>query len=448
MVLSVGGNSQSTTYSGALGGSGSLTKIGGGLLTLSGANTFTGDTAVSAGGLNLANQNALQNSTFTGGNGTLSFDATVSGHAFTFGGLGGQSDIVLMDTAWNPVALSVGNNNQSTTFSGNISGGGSLTKVGSGTLTLNGGISGAISTVISDGTLALGNLNALAGSTVNMNGGALGFGTMPVPTPVTLGGLTGAGPLTLANDSSQPVVLSVGGNSQSTTYSGALGGSGSLTKIGGGLLTLSGANTFTGDTAVSAGGLNLANGNALQNSTFVGGSGTLSFDANVGSHAFTFGGLGGQSDIVLMDTAWNPVALSVGNNNQSTTFSGNIDGGGSVTKVGSGTLALNGQIAGAVGVIVSGGTLNVTGSLANNGAGSVFVQSAGTSFGGGDPTITRSVAASGGYAGLGSTIKGSDFAAPSIAQIVAGTASAATNVSMSWRNRSSSEGTQGGGRPD
>ena len=161
-----------------------------GTLTLSGANSHTGDTAVNQGTLNLANQNALQNSTFTGGNGTLSFDATVSGHAFTFGGLGGQSDIVLMDTAWNPVALSVGNNNQSTTFSGNISGGGSLTKVGSGTLTLNGGISGAISTVISDGTLALGNLNALAGSTVNMNGGALGFGTMPVPTPVTLGGLT------------------------------------------------------------------------------------------------------------------------------------------------------------------------------------------------------------------------------------------------------------------
>ena len=109
-----------------------------------------------------------------------------------------------------------------------------MTKVGSGTLTLNGGIVPAVGTVISGGTLALGNPNALVGNTVNMNGGALGFGTMPGPIPVTLGGLTGVGPLTLTNDSSQPVMLSVGSNNQSTTYSGILGGSGSLTKIGGG----------------------------------------------------------------------------------------------------------------------------------------------------------------------------------------------------------------------
>ena len=87
---------------------------------------LSGPTAVNGGVLNLANQNALQNSTFSGGNGSLTFDASVSSHAFTIGGLSdgdyGGGNLWLQDNAGNPVALSVGNNNQSTTFSGQING--------------------------------------------------------------------------------------------------------------------------------------------------------------------------------------------------------------------------------------------------------------------------------------------------------------------------------------
>ena len=67
-------------------------------------------------------------------------------------------------------------------------------------------------------------------------------------------------------------------------------------------------------------------------------------------HAFTFGGLSdgnyGGGNLYLQDNAGNPVALSVGNNNQSTTFSGQIDGprGSSFEKIGSGVLTLGGQI--------------------------------------------------------------------------------------------------------
>ena len=86
-----------------------------------------------------------------------------------------------------------------------------------------------------------------------------------------IGGLKGSGDLPLPNTGS----LTVGGNNQPTAYSGALSGPTQLQKMGSGTLTLSGANTYTGDTMVYQGVLNLANQNALQNSTFDAGYGGI-----------------------------------------------------------------------------------------------------------------------------------------------------------------------------
>ena len=56
-----------------------------------------------------------------------------------------------------------------------------------------------------------------------------------------------------------PINLVVGSNNASTTYSGAISGSGSLTKAGGGILTLSTAiNTYSGGTIVNGGTLAFA----------------------------------------------------------------------------------------------------------------------------------------------------------------------------------------------
>ena len=71
---------------------------------------------------------------------------------------------------------------------------------------------------------------------------------------MTLGGLKGL------RDWSPGVAVSVGNNGQDTTYSGVLKGTyTSLTKTGAGTLTLSGANSYSGNTIVNAGML-LVNG--------------------------------------------------------------------------------------------------------------------------------------------------------------------------------------------
>src|SRR5437660_11615478 len=69
--------------------------------------------------------------------------------------------------------------------------------------------------------------------------------------------------------------LAVGSNNTSTTFSGVIrdgglggGAGGSLTKVGTGALTLSGANTYIGGTAISNGTLVVNNFNALGNGNF------------------------------------------------------------------------------------------------------------------------------------------------------------------------------------
>ena len=121
---------------GCISGPGNLFKTDGGILTLAGANTFSGIASVGGGELLLANPGALSGSTFdTSGGGTLSFGTLTSAG---FGGLQGSGNLALNNSRRGAVALSVGGNNASTTFSGGLSGIGSLTKIGDGMLTVTG----------------------------------------------------------------------------------------------------------------------------------------------------------------------------------------------------------------------------------------------------------------------------------------------------------------------
>jgi uncharacterized protein YhjY with autotransporter beta-barrel domain len=207
-------------------GTGSFVQAGSGTFTITAADTFSGTTSVTGGGmLNLSNSLALQNSTLiTGGTGIV-FDSSVGSHAFTLGGLSGSTDLALQDNAGtpNPVALTVGKNNASTTYSGVLSAGGSLIKVGTGTFIVTGNSTYTGTTTITAGTLQFG------------SGGA--------------SGRPGSGNI-IDNAS-----LVINRSDAVTDNTSVISGSGSVTQVGTGSLTILTQNTYTGGTIVSAGAL-------------------------------------------------------------------------------------------------------------------------------------------------------------------------------------------------
>jgi outer membrane autotransporter protein len=140
-------------------GSGSFNKAGAGTLTLAGSNAYAGGTTISAGTLQLGN--------------------------------GGTSGSIVGDVA-NNGALAF-NRADNMTFSGAISGGGSVTQAGAGMTVLNAGNAYSGGTIIAAGILAVGDAShanaALSGggNTVISSGAALG-GYGSVTGPVTNGG--------------------------------------------------------------------------------------------------------------------------------------------------------------------------------------------------------------------------------------------------------------------
>ena len=155
----------------------SLVKASSGTLVLNGANSYTGPTTLTAGVLQLGNANAAQNSTVSVNvSGGLAFSAGAGG-AFTLGGLAGAGNVSLQDTASGASRLPWAGMAPSTTYSGVLSGSGSLDKVGSGQLALTNRSSFSGGTTVNGGTLQLnvgGNAGALAaGAPITVNSGGL-----------------------------------------------------------------------------------------------------------------------------------------------------------------------------------------------------------------------------------------------------------------------------------
>src|SRR5262249_5209874 len=124
--------------SAAVSGTGGLTFAGGNYWAVNGANTYTGPTVVNSTGNNfLAATNTLPSTTALTVTTNLSLAPTsnVGGvvpgnYSQSIGSLAGPTaGVINLGTA----TLTTGNDNTDTTFSGNLTGSGGLTKVGSGT---------------------------------------------------------------------------------------------------------------------------------------------------------------------------------------------------------------------------------------------------------------------------------------------------------------------------
>jgi len=310
---------------------GGLTKNGSGTLTLTGTNTYAGATTINAGTLESAKVVALNTtSAITVNNaGTL---------AVNFGGASdyAASDVVTLlgKTTFGATttAFAFDTTNLSGTYGNALTMAAGLAKLGSNTLTLTGTSTYTGATTISGGILQIAD-GVLPSSSVITNNAAL------VYTPVINSG----------------------------TCPNTINGTGTLTVNGSNTLTLSGSNSYTGATTISSGTLILAGANAVQNSIVTSSvANGLVFNSGIG--AFNFGGLSGSSSLALTDAGGAPVALSVGGNTGSPTYSGVLSGSGSLTQSGIGTLTLTGSNTYTGATIVANGGLTVNGtagSLAN-----------------------------------------------------------------------------------
>jgi autotransporter-associated beta strand protein len=151
---------------------GGFNKTGAGVLSLTSANTFSGDTKVTAGTLILGNSNTLQNSALdTSGAGAI----TITGlNALTLGGLKGSTNLTSVITTGSGSLYSLTLNpgtGVTNTYSGVISDGSqlSLTKTGLGTQVLTGTNTYSGATTIRTGMLSIGStgtINSTSGVTI------------------------------------------------------------------------------------------------------------------------------------------------------------------------------------------------------------------------------------------------------------------------------------------
>lgn len=360
-------NSGTVTFSGILGGSGgnennlALTKTSAGVLTLSGANTYTGGTTISAGTLAISAANNLGATagTLNLGAGTLQATANIS-----------SSRTINLTDATSAISINTG---ITYTDSGVISGSGALNLTGLGNLLLS-GTSNTYSggTFIKSGVLTLGSTNALPTTTALTLGNGGGGKLVLNGFSQTLSSLTsGTGTNSIISGKSGAAAVLTVNNSSDTTFAGILGGTGAnennfaLTKTGSGILTLSGANTYASTTTISAGTLRIGSATALpsgpgKGNVSIGGSGTLDVNGN----SITINGLTGTG---LVTTSSGVKTFTVGSNDQSSTFSGVIqDGGGTISlaKTGTGILTLSGANTYSGATTVTAGTIKIGNTLA------------------------------------------------------------------------------------
>ncbi|MBQ0931872.1 beta strand repeat-containing protein, partial [Ideonella alba] len=335
-----------------------LTKTGAGTLALNGSASFDGSFTVSNGVLAVGSSGLLNSQ------GALVVDAAggvTLGSAQSVGSLAGAGQVDLQGQR-----LTVGANNASTTFSGDLlstgTATGGLTKVGSGNLTLSGSASHQGSTQVLAGTLTAASSQALsAGSTVNVAAGA----TLDLDASATAGALSGEGAVKLDS-----FTLTAGGNGASTSFSGSFSGgdASQLVKQGSGTLSLAGSSSATGQVTVAAGTLALASAGAVGAMGVQVDAGTtlaLQTDASIGS-------LAGAGQVGLGSHT-----LEAGANQASTTFSGQVSGdaASALVKTGAGTLTLSGSNAVLGTTRAAQGVLNLAGGAAVDDSATLSVDS-------------------------------------------------------------------------
>jgi fibronectin-binding autotransporter adhesin len=387
--------SNSIGFGGAISGTGSVTQLGTGTLTITNGNSYGGGTNVMAGTIDVVANNLPGGAISISGGTTLEYDtgtttvvqvgATITGTGtlekmgsgyLVFGG-NGVININLSSGAL--IDVEAGIMNGSSNYQANWSNNNASLNIASGAIfdAAEGGSNSSdqFDALTGAGTLRggwSGNTNATATVIIGVAGGGGTFsgpitdnanGSLAISksgsgteiftgTNTYTGGTTiNAGVLQIGNGGT---VGSIPGNvtdnaslvfdrSDSITFAGIISGSGSLTQNGSGTLILTGTNTYTGGTTVSSGTFQIGAGGSVGSlKGDITDNGTLVFDRSGATH-----------------------------------YTGVISGSGAITKSGAGTLTLSSTGTYTGGTTVSSGIL-IAGNISAIGSGAVTVDTGAT----------------------------------------------------------------------
>lgn len=289
------------------GGSWALIKQGAGTTILTGANTYSGGTTVSAGILQGTTAGLQRNIAIN--NATVVFDQASNG-----------------------------------TYAGSVSGQGTLIKRGAGTITLTGNNTFNGPLMVNGGALLFGESGNLGGTgTVSLNGSTIGAAKGS--------GATVSRPLVISNGASlygRPYGEAAFGTA--FTWSGPISGTGPLVKSGPGEVVLTGTNSYTGGTTINEGILRVTTGANLgaANTPVTIKSGAIGSDkstpaATIINRNLVLAGEGG------IDVALHPI-----------TWGGTITGNGNFVKSGPGELTFTQAPTNTGNVIIEKGALFVS----------------------------------------------------------------------------------------
>jgi autotransporter-associated beta strand protein len=379
-TLITGRDGTSTTFAGSIAGTGSLNKIGNGVLTLTGATSFTGSLNIFGGGVVLAR---------TGGN-------------------------TLGDTL--NVMVGAGGAGLTVNTSDSI---GRLTTLANSTLTIGSGVTLTSNHAIAADVVRAGKVAAGTNGTRVM---FVSGGTQGLAPGMVVRSQDGNSDLllgtyivqVLSHDQvllSSNAAITTGTTAKNFVFThadqmmGSLTGQGNWTKTGAGTVALGGSNSLNGTMAINggaviAGGFNANGRNIIQdtigNQTAVQFSGTAVTSLSLASNSLNLipferigslsGGQGGDDTpgnpgtIVNLTGLASTGALALGGNNSSTTYNGKIRGGGAtwLIKEGTGTFTWNNNDASVMdGTIrVEGGELNVGGTFGLSSVSNAMVSNA------------------------------------------------------------------------
>jgi len=388
----------------------SVTKSGTGIWTLSGNNTYTGATSVDDGTLVFRNTAARP----TSSNVTISAGVTVGLGVGAASGDYSENDVATLFNAststttngtgtfagWfslnNISGVAVDTTAGSFTLNPTLSTTRALTKLGNNTLTLgNGSNSYSGNTTIAAGTLSVASIGNRTVNSAVGSGSAINIGlrdssgtllytgaAQTTNRTINLSGTTGGAVIDQSGTGLlrfTSAVVATGNGNKTLTLQGSTSGTGELSgvisdfsantattalvKSGTGTWTLSGTNTYTGGTTLSAGILGINATAAL------GTSGNITFSG--GTMQFASGGSGANyGDRIKNSTS----AIILDTNGQSVTFSTAVDNSNTLglTKNGTGTLALSATNTYTGGTTINAGTLALSGT-AGSVAGAIAV---------------------------------------------------------------------------